>query len=241
MSDMNAMRDAHRQMLSALLGSPAWTKTDGTQGVASGGLLESIQQNFSGQIQDMVTQMEGNQATAAQKKEQLASLRFYQGQIKDKDDTAGLLDIYFSVYSNSVTAPPSFDSSAVMVQKDSRDVFGLLGTGDGISGSFDDQHGYVGHINDRRYEDPANSGQYLNTAYAWTLSNGGISQADAYKEYQKEIDRVEADLQSLSTVSQQQQVRLNAFSNKYTEMQTLASNLSKAFYSIALDIARRMA
>lgn len=232
MANMNEMRDTHRQLMSTMLGSAAWKKTDGTTQVENDGLLAGIQQNFSGQIEDMVTQMKTNQATAAHKKELLESLRFYQGQIKDKDDKVGKVDIYFSVEANT----PSFDSGAALLNSN-----GLLGSGDGVSGSFTDQHGYRGTIRDRLYENPKDPGKYLMTTFALQLSNGGISQADAYKKYQEEIDAVEADMQSLSTVSQQQQIKLNEFSNKYTETLTLASNLSKAFYGIALDIARRLA
>lgn len=234
MADMNAMRDAQRTIMSQLLGSSAWTKTDGTQVNQNSGLLAGMQQSFSAQIQEMVDGMESNQTAAALKKEQVNSLRFYQGHIKDKNDTVGKVDIYFSAYHSDLNVPPTFDSGAVMANQ------GLLGNGNGVDGSFTDLHGYAGTVGDRLYWN-AGVSWYRQTAYAWNLSNGGITQADAYARYQEEIDQVEADVQSLSTVSQANQVKLNEFSNKYNELQTLASNLSKAFYGIALDIARRFA
>lgn len=60
----------------------------------------------------------------------------------------------------------------------------------------------------------------------WTLSEK-ISPAQAYKYYQTDITRLEGEVQSLSTMSQQQQVKLSQFNGKYNDAVSLENSWNK--------------
>lgn len=214
---------------------------DGT----SQGALGQVSQNVANLITDMTNQMSANDQKAKIKQVQLNALRGYQNQIKDKNDTQGKLDLYFTVPNTTdpnqfegMATTPSFDANATKHPNSSGGLAGHLGSGNGTDGSFTDQHGYAGTIEDYMYSADDKNPPWYYVTTAWNLSNGGISQADAYKNYQKQIDALEAEVLNLTSTSQDQKAQLTQLTNQYNEAETMRSNVSKEFFTISMDIIK---
>ncbi len=69
----------------------------------------------------------------------------------------------------------------------------------------------------------------------WTLSEK-ISPAQAYKYYQTDITRLEGELQSIATMSQQQQVKLTQFNGKYNDAVSLENSWNKTRHDTASGV-----